>query len=164
MGKFDGETGNSGYDDSARRPTVADLEVTLCTVLDDYLQQFPQVDPYRMPKVSTLAVQWFIDLVEQSDGKEYPHRERNYKNTRFIWRWPYEQRLINYLIAYLRADNKFQRVIVAAREDGIYWRGDDQYFFMRMIAETERMRCVGRDEYRRQAITAMRGLDMSAGA
>ena len=36
-----------------------------------------------------------------------------------------------------------RRMIVAAREDRVYWRGHDIWFFMHVIGETTRMRGMG---------------------
>lgn len=48
--------------------------------------------------------------------------------------------------------------MVAAREDGIFWRGDELDNFYKIIDETEKMRTMGIAEYKRQALRSMRNL------
>lgn len=49
-----------------------------------------------------------------------------------------------------------QRFINAARQDRIFWRGDDIETFKRIYDETMAMRKIGPQEYRRQAIDKLK--------
>lgn len=49
-----------------------------------------------------------------------------------------------------------QRLIVAAREDRVYWRGEDIETFKRVYDETQEMRSMGAQKYREGAIKKLK--------
>ena len=51
-----------------------------------------------------------------------------------------------------------QRFIQAAREDRIFWRGDDIEDFKRVYEETQRARAMGMKKYRAEAIAGLKRL------
>lgn len=51
-----------------------------------------------------------------------------------------------------------QRFINAARSDRVFWRGEDIETFKRVYEETQRMRQMGREKYRAEALGRMRQL------
>lgn len=51
-----------------------------------------------------------------------------------------------------------QRFINAARDERIFWRGEDIETFKRIYEETQRMRSMGREKYRAEAMGRMRQL------
>ena len=51
-----------------------------------------------------------------------------------------------------------QKFIIAARQDGIYWRGESFEQFHQIYSETCKMRDMGLHEYRMQAIANLRKL------
>lgn len=64
-----------------------------------------------------------------------------------------------YLEAKLRRQKPSeQQFIRAAREDGVYWRGDQIEFFREVYSETFRMRSMGARKYRAEAIDKLRAL------
>ncbi len=64
------------------------------------------------------------------------------------WYSPYVERLVTNLVKFLAELNeKDRRYIVAAKEEGIYWRGDPMKFFYKIVEETERLRKMGREAY-----------------
>jgi hypothetical protein len=70
---------------------------------------------------------------------------------------------VKYLLCvYLGATLDLQQLVVAAREDGIFWRGDDYPAFVCVIDETEKMRNLGLIEYRRQARATMGRVNLAA--
>ncbi len=51
-----------------------------------------------------------------------------------------------------------QRFINAARDDNVYWRGEDIETFKRVYEETQRMRSMGAKKYRAEAITRLKDM------
>ena len=51
-----------------------------------------------------------------------------------------------------------QRFIQAAREDRIYWRGEDIEDFKRVYEETQKMRSIGPKRYKAEAISKLKAL------
>ena len=49
-----------------------------------------------------------------------------------------------------------QRLIVSAKEDNIFWRGEDITDFYRVIAEFERVQKLGPEDYRKEAVSRIR--------
>ena len=68
---------------------------------------------------------------------------------------PYHSRILYTLSIFLRLSVSDQRIVVAAREDGIFWRGDTIKFFMLVIDETQRMRKIGVENYRLESLRRM---------
>jgi len=51
-----------------------------------------------------------------------------------------------------------QRFIEAAREDRVFWRGDDLETFKLIYEETQRMRSMGAKGYRAKAMSGLKNL------
>lgn len=114
--------------------------------------------PHAMPMYAQDAVEWFLSLIEPPDPFTDRPRWIATHNGGGFWQEPYVDRVIACLKRYLNADEGLQRTIVAAREDDIPWRGDDERVFRLVIEETERMREMGRDAYREAGRRKFRAL------
>lgn len=79
------------------------------------------------------------------------HTKRDGSGT--FWKSPYVERMKYTLTKFLVQDKDFQRLIIAAAEDGIFWRGDAREFFVSVIVESGKTKQVG---YRAEAIAKMR--------
>jgi hypothetical protein len=66
--------------------------------------------------------------------------------------YPYHDRLRDTLWAYLRGSSSLRRLVTAAREDGYWWRGESEATLMAVMAQTDRMREMGLDAYRAEAL------------
>ena len=139
------------------RPVLSELRAVVAQVLRTTSSDHPI---HRMPKDENAAVDWFLRLIEPEHRTERPQEIRT--KTGAYWRWPYADRVVYMLRGYLAASESLQRLVVAAREDAIYWRGDDEPFFIGVINETEKMRAMGLDEYRRDARNAMSRVNLQA--
>jgi len=139
------------------RPILADLEADMVQVLRTSSSDHPT---HGIPKDENAAIDWFMRLVEPEHRTERPQEIRNKSGQ--SWRWTYADRVLYLLRKYLVAPLELQQLVVAAREDGIFWRGDDYPFFVCVIDETEKMRDLGLVEYRRQARAAMGSLNLGA--
>ena len=118
--------------------------------------------PERMPVEPDRAVDWFLRLVEPHHKTESPGYLPSRFKQRNTWQWPYRERIMYQLRKYLAAPQELQQLIVAAREDKIYWRGDDYPSFVCVIDETEKMRELGVADYRRKARAAMGRVNLDA--
>lgn len=117
----------------------------------------------RLQKTSAnFSVSWFLKLIEPHKPEDAPHVMMILDKR--IWRWPYEERVLYLLRTYLKCDIEFQQLIVAAREDNIYWHGENMKFFLTVINETEKMRSVGIEKYRKQAKQKMKAFEQKVQA
>jgi len=112
--------------------------------------------PDGMPVAPSDAARWWIDLQEPAGTGDTPyHVQMRGKDAGTAMFFPYIERMVHNLRVFLTSDKHLQELVVAAREDGIFWRGGPLDRFAAVIEETERMRKVGIEQYRREA---MRGL------
>jgi len=107
---------------------------------------------------------WWLNLIEQQKSYEKPRKVSSNSSKPdkpvFHWVWPYAEKVKNLLIKYLQSDKKLQKLIQAAREDKIYWRGDDFDMFVNIINETELMRKIGIVEYKKQTKEKLKKLGL----
>lgn len=116
--------------------------------------------PSGMPQGPKDAARWWIGIQEPPKDTEEPREIRKGGET-VGFRFPYIERLMNNLRRFIELDHDKQRLILAAREDRIYWRGDDcetrlealdgMTPFELVISETERAREIGIDQFKGQA-------------
>jgi len=153
-------------------PTTLDV---LTEIISDHTGRRPQA----MPPAPTDAARWWIDMQEKPAPHEAPHRHpvaaSNGRDEKPKYRWitPYTDRLRDNLRIFLTLTHEQHRLIIAAREDDIYWRGDDvehrnKYLdgrtaFENVIYETERMRKIGVDAYKAEALQRMRKMTRGFG-
>ena len=128
------------------KPSFQQLEQELANIV-----MAARKKPERMPESAFKAVSWFIRMVEPPGWGE-SLREKHVSDGRMAWVWPYADRVKRLLDVFLKSEKRLQDLIISAREDKVFWRGDDFDFFIKVIAETENMREVGIGEYRKSSI------------
>lgn len=137
--------------------TDRDVHAEVADILNEHRRRhrrWPRMMPQAMPD----AVQWFIDLLEPADPKWERAREmpRRYAEGSY-WEFPYIDRVTYCLHVYLSRTAEYQDLIMAAREDGVYWRGDPYMdHFIRNVHETMRMSAEIREKYIPGAIRRMK--------
>lgn len=113
--------------------------------------------PEFMPPSPHDAATWWIDMQEKPSQQDRPHKVSVVGDDGFRWICPYHLRISYTLRKFLFAMKEAeQRIIMAAREDGVFWRGDDMYFFMLVIDETQRMRKIGVEAYREESLKKLK--------
>lgn len=131
-------------------PTLRDLDDALVEVIG----QMPEEHRQGMPPGPLDCARWL-----RSHVLEAPQRITRRDGSE-AWRWPYLDRCLVLARRFLRLPAAEQRTILAAREDGIAWRGDDLETFMRIVGEHYRMRELGAQAYRAEALSQLRGLSL----
>jgi len=133
------------------KPTRKELEESLTEII----RSRPRTKD--MPDNVFEAVKWFLNLFEVQKSGEGKREVRTGKGQPY-WLWPYADRMKRLTKEFYTLDDEFRTIIQAAREDEVYWRGDEMDFFMSVIDETEKMRKFGIVAYRKQALAQMRKL------
>ena len=146
MGKFEDR-----IDTGDRPPTI---EESLCLVISARMARGGL--PSEMPLVPIEAAGWWMTMQEKPGSFDSPRRVPLMGGDGYRWECPYHRRLEYTLRKFMDMPPKDRRVIVAAREDGVYWRGDDMRFFVSLIGETTRMREMGIEHYRAECIKRMK--------
>ena len=135
----------------AGRPSIASLRAEIV----DVLRMGNVKDPDK-------HVEWFIDLLEPERKEEHPKQVQVVGNGRedngYRWVWPYALRVKGCLLKYLTLSNDDKKIVMAARADNIFWRGDDIKLFMDVVEETMIMREIGVTAYRKQCLGKMKNL------
>lgn len=114
-------------------PTLNDFKLVLEKLLENSKADF--------------TADWFLKLIQPPQPEEAPSTVKDNR-----WIWPYETRVIVLFKTYMNCDEEFKRFIIAAREDNIYWRGDEPEFFYRVVKEHERMIAMSVEKYRQEAL------------
>lgn len=137
--------GKAAKADGLSWPTVSGLICELSSIIGRHKLAG------KLANDTDAAAHRWLDLIEKPNASEAPQKLSNEKTGRVFFRWPYAERAVYCLLKYLALPAEFQKIIIAAREDGIYWRGDDFEFFRKVIDETITMRDMGREPYMAQA-------------
>lgn len=106
------------------------------------------------------AAQQIIELFEKQANDEKVTLKTTLSKTgtvKKIFVWPYAERVKYLLLKFLSSDHRLQNLIVAAREDNIFWRGDEFDEFVTLIDQYEKMRSMPKGKYRKQSFREMRG-------
>ena len=146
MGKFEDR-----IDTGDRPPTI---EESLCLVISARMARGGL--PPEMPQVPIEAAGWWMTMQEKPGSFDSPHRVPLMGGDGYRWECPYHRRLEYTLRKFMDMKPDERRMIVAAREDRVYWRGDDMYFFMIAIKETMRTREMGIVAYRDESLKRMK--------
>ena len=121
--------------------------------------------PEKMRCTPRDAARWWITVVMQRHQPcEAPEKHCVRGGDGYRWDWPYQRRVVDCLKLFLTLPRDFQSYIVAAAEDGIYWRGDSRRMFYEIVSETERMREMGIDAYRRGVLNRLRDFSLGEAA
>lgn len=111
--------------------------------------------PTGMPVGPRDAAWWMREhVLDQHHQEESPKRHKSGNG----WFWPYMDRCIVHARIFLSMPEAEQNYVLAAREDGVPWRGDDMEIFRLVYDETMRMRKMGADAYRAEAVQKLRGV------
>lgn len=127
------------------KPTFLDLESDIADII--------RTQPHKGNVFD--VVKWFVNLLEGQMSGEGIREVRTGKGQPY-WLWPYAERMKRLTRQYYTLNNDFQQIIQAAREDEVYWRGDEMGFFMTVIDETEKMKSLGAVKYRKRALKMMK--------
>jgi len=102
----------------------------------------------------------FMELFEPE--REYERRfSKPTKTGRVITVDPYAERIGYQVKKYMSLSGEDQSFIKAAREDGIFWRGDDMAFFQKVCDQNMIMKEIGVSSYRTKAIRSLKNLIMN---
>jgi hypothetical protein len=106
----------------------------------------------RIPRNPDELAHWWVDRQSPPNERfDRPVQQPKLDGSGMYWKTPYIDRIRSTLIKFLSLDSGFQGLIIAAAEDGIFWRGDSMEFFFSVISEREKMRAVGVVAYRDMA-------------
>jgi len=114
-----------------------------------------KADP-GIPRNPRDLASWWMKHQQQPDhyaDRPTQHTKRDQTGT--YWKTPYIDRVKYTLTKFLHEEKDFQRIIIAAAEEGIFWRGDSRSFFMGLIAERDKAKSPG---YKTEAIRKMQSL------
>jgi len=160
---------DTGVGDVIQKSEVPPGHDEVIIALANEVKRYVGRRPTMMPFQPDLAAEWWVIMQERCrkglpPKGEYPQLlsvPTKYKeDPKKRWDYPYRQRLQQNLRKFLRLPDAQQRLIVAAQEDGIYWRGEDtetrhkaldnRTMFENIIAETEKMR-ENPEQYKKKA-------------
>ena len=143
---------NQGKVEYDRPPMVED---DLIKVLGRYMAYHKLPD--FMPPAPVDAARWWMEQQEQPKDDERPRQTSIHGGEGRRWICPYHMRVSYTLEKFLnQMTEKERRIIMAAGDDNIFWRGEEMDFFMLAIEETGRMRKMGTEAYRIEAIDKMK--------
>lgn len=106
--------------------------------------------PVGMPKDVHRGAEWFLGLIEPPDPRVEKPRKVPLPGKEGVqaWHFPYRDRAMLCLKKFLCLSEDFQRTIIAAKDDGCRWRGEDHQTFLAILDETIRMQDMGPEQYR----------------
>lgn len=113
----------------------------------------------KMLKAPMDAAHWWTNIIERPNQYDAPRKihVRDIDQSE-SWRWPYHENTIHLFKKFSAYPRAHQDTIIAAREDKIFWRGDEMCFFMQVIDETLKMRELGTEKYKKKAVARSKGL------
>lgn len=133
-------------------PTIGDVDAALAQLIGAVPEDRW---PAGMPLGPRDAARWLREnVLEGPQTEEAPYRHKKSEG----WAWPYLNRCLVHARMFVTMPHQHQSYIVAAREDGVVWRGEVFEVFQRVYDEAMRMREIGADAYRKEAIGKLRGM------
>lgn len=154
-GKFDDCLPNHLPDE--RPPTPEQDIINLLHEVRPHIRSWPE----GMPRAAQDVPAWWMGHQRPPEHVEAPRQipvvgdGRRSNGQR--WHCPYNLRVVTTLHKYIFLPHPAQRIILAAAEDGIYWRGEDcierhpqldgRTLFENTIFETEQLRELGLEAY-----------------
>ncbi|MCI0560406.1 MAG: hypothetical protein MN733_18120 [Nitrososphaera sp.] len=136
-----------GTDEKSRVPEK--VEEALQRVVNAYIASGGNL-PDFMPQSPIDAAQWWIDHQQTYEEPWETPRQISVVGREEAQRWesPYVNRLRGTLRLFLGLPYQQQRYILAAWEDGVWWRGENlDWHFPLLIEEVGRMNPMGKDAY-----------------
>ena len=141
--------------DDARTDAPPHITETLGKILRSYQMRKHHL-PACMPQDVDQAAQFWIGMQEAPNEQFESPRRTGTKDGGSTWDCPYHARLGLTLRVFLKLKHEDQKIIIACREDGVFWRGDDIDFLLKVAHETARMHEIGIESYRREAMDKSR--------
>lgn len=148
MGKFAQPQTAQEAPRGADKPTLAEVRQAVCDVLQAHMERFSATRlPEPMPPNLGDGVRWWIGTMQEpARWHEQPMSVRTTGGgTR--WDYPYQTRVVDNLLTFLRMPKNDRSMIVAGRDDGVFWRGEPVSVFIPIVDETHKMRRDGVKEY-----------------
>jgi len=130
------------------------IEESLCLVLSELTVRGGL--PSEMPRSVVEAAAWWVWMQEIPTQSDSPRRVSISGGSGQRWECPYHRRLEHTLRKFMGMRHEERHTILVAREEKIFWRGDEIHFFRRLIEETTRARKIGPSQYREEAISKMK--------
>lgn len=108
------------------------------------------------PRDNAAMVQWLMNLFDAPTRGEAPQwlPSRNGDGGHYLW--PYLARCKLLANKFLNAPLAYQETIIAARADGVGWRGEEADALVVVVGEFYEMREMGATAYRRDALAKMK--------
>lgn len=148
---------SSSPQDDKSPPDILDFLEVIIRDLRVRLQEKRIPWPSEVPHASSEAAEWWVRMQEPPNPDyDAPRQVRvitNSDRNAYRWECPYHLRLAATLRRYVMLPPDHRELIEAAREDGVFWRGDEVKrgnkpgFFMRVYDETLKMREIGATRY-----------------
>ena len=148
---------NDDYESDEKRQVSAPPHIldTLSKILRSYQMRKHHL-PACMPQDVDQAAQFWIGMQEAPNEQFESPRRTGTKDGGSTWDCPYHARLSLTLRAFLSLKPEQHKIIIACREDDVFWRGDDIDFLLKVAHETARMHEIGIESYRREALDKSR--------
>lgn len=123
--------------------------------------------PACMPREDDAAAWWWIGMQEPYDQRSDQPRQVPIfgKNDEYRIEYPYIKRICQTLTIFLNLPERKQQIVIAAREDGFWWRGEHEdvlsngevvWQFALVLREYERQQEIGADAYRAECLKRMK--------
>lgn len=112
--------------------------------------------PDLVPAGNKTAAAWFLDFLIEPYDKDCDKAMNTHAGGYIAL---YRQRVADYVRRFLDLSQQDQRYVIAAREDGCYWRGDDMAIFPNIVDETVKYKSMTDTEkaaYRKSCIAAIK--------
>lgn len=140
------------------------IEEPLCTAPPSHIDELIKIIskhrelPLCIPIRPIDAANWWVDMQEPMSKYERPRQVATSGKDSLRWDTPYINRICINLRKFLMLKKPDHDFIVGAKDDGVWWRGDDMRFFHGLYDEAMMQKDIGKDRYRKRVKTAMRGL------
>lgn len=133
-------------------PRTVDVLVILAKAL---VRKISRADD-RVPRDPNDLAYWWMKM-QSPPNEQYdkPKEEARKDGTGPYWKTPYTDRIGFNLVKFVEQDKGFQGLIIAAAEEGFFWRNDSRSFFMKLISENDKMKKVGVKKYRKETLQKM---------
>lgn len=165
---------------SAPETMVEVPEEELVKVMAKWLNKSMRRLPALMPQSLPEAARWWMAMQEPFNKRyDQPRQVPVFGRTDDSYRieCPYIRRICNTVIIFLRMKPHKQKLVVAAKEDGFWWRGEEEdvwrkgadgkpekvWLFTNVLREYERQREIGTEAYRLEAVKRMKAMNVSKG-
>ena len=134
--------------------------------------------PQMMPRDLDEAARWWVWMQEPADPRFEAMQLRplqGKEETEMSMAFPYIERLRNTLTAFLGMNHTKQTRVVAARQEGFWWRGESEdvwwknkdgkservWSFEVVLREYARQRMIGTVAYQKEAVERMKQMKVS---